>query len=189
MRPPSGFLATDETFIGPSFDESGIRFFLAFNTRWKVFHFLLDETENVADQFMPAKTTDRILIGKRTGFAFYRWGDRKILIGVSARQSRQNTYYDGPFDQLPENFIEGETLREAIIASDPRAKGRIDRLGMYANGESRFLIHPYLPYQRVEDLDVFHRCMILKSVPAGSIRSVSLLTTTRRSGRSRGHWR
>jgi hypothetical protein len=65
---------------------------------------------------------------------------------------------------LPENFIEGETLRDAIIASDARAKGRIDRLGMYANGHSRFLIHPYLPYQQVKDLEVFHRCMTAKSV-------------------------
>jgi hypothetical protein len=164
VKPPPGFLATGETFIGPSFDESGIRFFLVFNKRLKVFHFLLDETVKAADEFAPIKATDRILIGKRTGFAFYRYGGRKILIGVSARQSQLNTYFDGPFDQLPENFIEGEALREAIVAANPRMNGEIDRLGNFSGGNSRYLIHPYLPYRQVSDLMVFHRCATARSV-------------------------
>ena len=44
--------SADETFLGPVFDESGIRFFLVFNSRLKVFHYLLDETAPVADQFV-----------------------------------------------------------------------------------------------------------------------------------------
>jgi len=166
VKPPPGFLRADEDYIGPSFDESGFRFFLVYNRRLKVFHFLLDETAKVPDQFFAAKASDRIQIGKRSGFAFYRYDGRKILIGVSAPQSRLNTYFDGPFDQLPENFIEGETLRDAIVAADPRAKGKIDRLGYYADGMSRYLIHPFLPYWQVSDLAVFHRCEVAKSVPA-----------------------
>jgi hypothetical protein len=166
VKPPAGFLRADEQFIGPSLDESGIRFFLVFNRRLKIFHFLLDETVKVADRLFAAKATDRILIGKRSGFAFYEYDGRKILIGVNERQSRLNTAFDGPFDQLPENFIEGETLREAIVAADPRVKGKIDRLGYYADGMSRYLIHPFLPYWRVGDLSVFHRCAVAKSVPA-----------------------
>ena len=95
-----------------------------FNTRLKVFHFLLDETGVVADEFVPGKTSSQTVIGKRTGFAFYRWDKRKILIGVSERQSRLNTYLDGPFDQLPENFIEGDSLRDAMIAADPGVAAR-----------------------------------------------------------------
>jgi hypothetical protein len=167
VGPPQGLLGADEKFIGPVFDESGIRFFLVFNARLKIFHFLLDETALVADRFSAAKATGRILIGRRTGFAFYRQRDRKILIGVSERQSRLNTAYDGPFDQLPENFIEGEALREAIVSADPGVKGKIDRLGNYTDGSNRYLIHPYLPYRRLSDLTVFHRCAISKSVAAG----------------------
>jgi hypothetical protein len=44
IRPPTGALKSDEEFLGPVFDESGMRFFLVFNRRLKVFHFLLDET-------------------------------------------------------------------------------------------------------------------------------------------------
>ena len=72
-----------------------------------------------------------ILVGKRTGFAYYRDHrlERKILIGVFEQNVRLNNYFDGPFDQLPDNFIEGDTLRQAIIDSDPGLKGKIDRLG------------------------------------------------------------
>ena len=101
------------------------------------------------------KGSEPIQIGKRTGFAFYPFDGRKILIGVDERQSRLNTYLDGPFDQLPENFIEGEALREAILAADPSVKGKIDRLGNFADGLGRYLIHPYLLYRQAGDLAVF----------------------------------
>jgi len=158
VQPPPGYLRADERFLGPVFDESGIRFFLVFNTRLKIFHFLLDETEPVADQFFASKVSGRIVIGKRTGFAFYVSGNRKILIGASKRQSELNTTLDGPFDQLPENFIAGDELRDAMVASDPGVKGAIDRLGNFNDGRGRFLIHPYMLYRQVSDLSVFHRC-------------------------------
>jgi hypothetical protein len=61
VKPPLGLLTADEKFIGPSFDESGLRFFFVFNTRLKVFHYLLDETLGVADAFAPAAGSDRIV--------------------------------------------------------------------------------------------------------------------------------
>ena len=61
---------------------------------------------------------------------------------------RANNYFDGPFDQLPDNFIEGETLRDAILAVRPQLKGQIDRFGSAPDGSIRFMIGPYLPYQR-----------------------------------------
>jgi hypothetical protein len=166
VKPPPGAIRTDEIFLGPVFDESGIRFFLMFNSRLRLFHFILDETTPVADQFATPKGSEPIQIGKRTGFAFYPFDGRKILVGVDERQSRHNTTLDGPFDQLPENFIEGEALREAIVAVDPSAKGKIDRLGNYSDGSGRALIHPYLLYRQAADLAVFARCVASKSVAA-----------------------
>jgi hypothetical protein len=155
-----------EMFLGPVFDESGIAFFLMFNSRLKIFHFILDETRPVADQFFTPKGAAPVQIGKRTGFAFYPFEGRKILVGADARQSRLNTELDGPFDQLPENFIEGELLRDAIIAAEPDARGKIDRLGNYNDGSGRYLIHPYLLYRQVGDLAVFQRCVASKAVAA-----------------------
>jgi hypothetical protein len=164
VKPPPGVLRADETFLGPVFDESGIRFFFLFNSRLKLFHFVLDETTPVTDQFATPKGIEPIQIGKRTGFAFYPFDGRKILVGVDQRQSRLNTTLDGPFDQLPENFIEGDLLREAILAVDPSAKGRIDRLGNFSDGSGRFLINPYMLYRQPGDLAVFARCIASKAV-------------------------
>jgi hypothetical protein len=154
VKPPAGALAPGEKFIGPIFDESAIRFFLVYNSKLKVFHYVLDETMKVADDFFPSRRTDRILIGKRSGFAFYRDRrlDRKILVGVYEGNYRLNTYFDGPFDQLPDNFIEGETLRQAILEVSPGLKGKIDRFGSSPGGEVRYLIKPYASYRTESDL-------------------------------------
>jgi hypothetical protein len=169
VRPPANALAADEKFIGPVFDESGIRFFLVFDTRLKLFHFILDETVKVADQLERSTLTDRIVIGKRTGFAFYRdhLRDRKIMIGAFEGNMVINSYFDGPFDQLPDNFIEGDTLRDAIIAVDPDMKGHIDRFGGWGDGAERFAIDPYVAYRVQDDLAMFDRCATRrKGMPA-----------------------
>ena len=160
VKPPAGALGRDEKFIGPIFDESGIRFFLVYNSKLKVFHYILDETVKVADEFFPSQRSDRILIGKRTGFAFYHdhFLDRKILVGVYEGNYRLNTYFDGPFDQLPDNFIEGETLRQAILEVSPGLKGKIDRFGSSPNGEVRFLIKPYATYRTESELYGVDKC-------------------------------
>lgn len=160
VRPPPSAVAPDEEYIGTTFDESGIRFFLVFDKKLKIFHFILDETIKVADQFEPSPRTDRILVGKRTGFAFYRdrVRNRKILIGAYKPNMLTNAWFDGPFDQLPDNFIQGEALRDALIASDPGLKGHIDRFGGFPGGEERMGIDPYLPYDAVSELDIFDRC-------------------------------
>jgi hypothetical protein len=160
VKPPAGALGRDEKFIGPIFDESAIRFFLVYNSKLKVFHYILDETVKVADEFFPTRRSDRILIGKRTGFAFYRDRllDRKILVGVYEGNYRLNTYFDGPFDQLPDNFIEGETLRQAILEVSPGLKGKIDRFGSSPDGVVRYLIKPYASYQTESQLYGVDKC-------------------------------
>jgi hypothetical protein len=160
VKPPAGSLAPGEKFIGPIFDDSGVRFFLVYNSRLKLFLYILDETEKARETFLPVPRTDRILIGERTGFAYYRDDklDRKILIAVYEDELRLNTHFDGPFDQLPDNFIEGETLRAAILDVRPDLKGKIDRFGRLAGGKVRYAIKPYLGYSDVSELDDFRRC-------------------------------
>jgi hypothetical protein len=165
--PPKHAVAPGEQYLGPVFDESGVRLFLLFNPRLKIFHFVLDETVSLSEPFQIALSTDRILIGTRTGFAYYRdlRRDRKILIGVYEGNSRVNNQFDGPFDQLPDSFIKGEELRSAILAIDPSLKGKIDRFGGSPDGSGRFLIAPYLHYSEQEQLSVFHQCATDKRVP------------------------
>ena len=160
VKPPEGIVLPEERYIGPIFDESAVRFFLLFNAERKVFHYVLDETEGVDDQFESSVHTDRILIGRRTGFAYYRdhRAARKILIGVHESNARVNNYFDGPFDQLPDNFIEGESLRSAILEVEPSLAGQIDRYGAAADGSSRYMIAPYRHYTYEDELLYFHNC-------------------------------
>jgi hypothetical protein len=168
VKPPAAALAPNDQFIGPIFDESGIRFFLVFNARLKLFHYILDETVRPADVFVPAPVGDgRILIGKRTGFAVYRdqHRDRKILIGVYHGNVVANNYLDGPFDQMPDNFIDGDTFRQAILAVVPNFKGRINRYGSFAD-DGRFAVVPYMAYRSPKDLAIFDRCATSRRIPA-----------------------
>jgi hypothetical protein len=167
VKPPPGALSPDDEFIGPVFDESAVRFFLVFNARLKLFHYLLDETVPPADTFVPAPVGGgRILLGKRTGFALYRdqRRARKILVGAYAGNVEANNYLDGPFDQMPDNFIVGDAYRDAIVAAAPQFKGRIDRYGAFEDG-ARFAVQPYMSYRRPADLVIFDRCATSARLP------------------------
>lgn len=187
VKPPAGAVGSDERFLGTIFDESAIRFFLVYNPALKAFHYILDETEKVPDEFFPAKATDRILIGKRTGFAFYRdlRLDRKILIGAFTANSVVNNYFDGPFDQLPENVLEGDTLRDVILQIEPDLKGKIDRLGWFHDGSGQYLVHPYMLYRKERELSVFHTCATSKTVPAAAYYNCFVIDDSRVDGPAR----
>lgn len=167
VKPPENAITAEEIYIGPVFDDSAIQFFLVFNTRLKIFHYILDETVKVNEDFLPARQTDRILIGKRTGFAFYQDDktNRKILIGVFEANARVNNYFDGPFDQLPDNFIQDDVLQKALIEAEPTLAGQIDRFGHYANGSGRVSISPYTYYRSEADLLMFYTCANDANIP------------------------
>jgi hypothetical protein len=170
VKPPAAALAPDDKFIGPIFDESGVRFFFVFNSRLKLFHYILDETVTPADTFVPAPVGQgRILIGKRTGFAVYRdqHRDRKIMIGAFHDNVAANNYLDGPFDQMPDNFIVGDTLRDVILAVAPDLKGKINRYGSFDDG-ARFAIAPYMEYRKPDELLIFDRCATSRRIPRES---------------------
>ena len=167
VKPPAAALAPGDQFIGPVFDDSGIRFFLLFNARLKLFHYILDETIKPADVFEAAPVGDgRILIGTRTGFAFYRdrQRDRKILIGVYRPNVLANNYLDGPFDQMPDNFVQGDAFQQAIVAVEPELKGKINRFGSFAD-DSRVAVAPYMEYGNPKELAIFDRCATSRRIP------------------------
>jgi hypothetical protein len=168
--PPPHAIGPDENYLGPVFDESGMRFFLIFNPKLKLFHYVLDETVKVPDQFRPSTYTNRILIGVRTGFAYYQdlRMNRKLLIGVFEANSRVNNYFDGPFDQLPDSFVKGNELRDAILAVEPSLQGQIDRVGGSFDKSGRYLIGPYATYRSEDQLYPIHACATSKDVPSAN---------------------
>ncbi|MGI9415255.1 MAG: hypothetical protein ACR2PM_16385 [Hyphomicrobiales bacterium] len=160
VRPPTGTMSPDETYVGPVYDEAGIPLYLIYNKALKIFHYVLNESGPVAEIYTPSRVSDRILVGHRTGFAFYidRFRNRKILIGVYQGNSLVNNYFDGPFDQLPDNFIEGDTFKKILEDAFPEIRGKIDRFGNAAGAQSRVLITPYMHYTSQYELTLFSDC-------------------------------
>ncbi len=167
VKPPEGMLNPNEDYLGPIYDESGIQFYLVFNKDLKVFHYILNESGPVPEVFDQSKVSDRIIVGRRTSFAFYKdkKRDRKILIGVFEGNTQLNNYFDGPFDQLPDNFQEGDALRKAILTILPEYEGKLDRWGSLPDGSERYAITPYMYYASVDDLAYFDKCVNDKNRP------------------------
>ena len=95
--------------------------------------------------------------------------NRKILIGVFEANSRVNNYFDGPFDQLPDNFVKGDAMRNAMTTFDPYLRGKIDRYGGLADGSGRVLLAPYTYYRTSADLMPFHQCVGNKRIAAADL--------------------
>jgi hypothetical protein len=155
ILPVRANLTKDEQYVGPVFDESGLKFHLIYNKNVSQFYYILNE-----DYFVPEKLTldkSGLFIGERTQFVFFDDypNNRKILIGVKGENVLRNNWYDGPFDQLPDNYIySGQiVIRPLIEASYPSTKGRISDYGYYQdqNG-SRVAIAPYTVYFSFDDL-------------------------------------
>ena len=84
---------------------------------------------------------------------------------VRGQLPRQQRTIDGPFDQLPDNFIQGDALREAIMAAEPslRARSTDSAVSPTAQGASWSRL---TSITAPADLLPFHRCVTNKHVPA-----------------------
>jgi len=157
--PPELFqLADNEVFIERTLDESGFPFFLLFNTDDNYFFWVLNEEEPVPEDFEPI--TDDILLGRRSGFAFWVDGehqDRKVLATIRSISVTRNDYYDGPFDQLADNYVDQSNVSEWMVRAYPALAGRIDKYGYYTDTEraSRVAISAYGTYYTQADIVAF----------------------------------
>ncbi len=128
VKPPPSLLGADETYIGPVFDESAMQFFLIFNRKLKLFHYVLDETIPIADQLIPIPGSERILIGKRTGFAL-----------LSRRQDRA---------QNPDRSVRGQFARQQLLRRPVRPAARqLHRRRDAARGDPRSRPEPERQYR------------------------------------------
>jgi len=167
--PRKAKLRDDEVFVGPSFDESGLRFFLIFNKTTRHLYWILNEEGFVPENFR--SFTDDILIGDRTEFAFYAdsVNDRKILVGVEGLNVLQNNWYDGPFDQMPDNYVRAGRVkvREYLEADYGYPPGSIDEFGRYVGDRgSRIPVAPYKIYFSKEDLRFVDSCRATNLSPS-----------------------
>ncbi len=158
QEPPKLFdLAPDEVFVMRTFDESGYQFFLLFNTEDNYLFWVLNEEADLPDRLETLQPD--LLAGRRSGFAFYvdsAHQDRKVLAAIRGANATVNNYYDGPFDQLADNYVEETNVAEYLVRAVPTLDGRIDKYGYYLDRESssRVAVSPYFVYfSDLEPLD------------------------------------
>lgn len=173
VPPPAGVLDESERFVARTWDESGLPFYLSYHPASKSFFWILNEEKRVAETF--TELAPDIHVGRRTGFVF--WTDaahasRKILSGVREASVRRNDYYDGPFDQLADNYAAQVPLRESIEDAWPSLKGEIDLYGYYTTGPDkgdRVALTGYLIYPSLEEAVSFTQKAAASASPAAAI--------------------
>lgn len=154
-------LGPDESYVGPVFDESGIRFHLLFDDKENAFFFVLNEEMPAADTYSVHPASNRIEVGNRTGYIFYNDSaqNRRILVGVSYPNIRSNSYFDGPFDQLPDRFVTGERMRDLMERAYPHLRGHIGPRGVYLDSEyMRAMVAPYRRYEMLSEAGILTDC-------------------------------
>jgi len=147
-------LLPGESFVTGVRDESGFAFSLLYHEAACAFYYVLNRALPLPDELAEIRT-DRAhyMIGIRSRFVFYEDAPtgRLILVGVSEREIAENTYFDGPFDQVPPHL----EIREKLEAAYPyvRLRGGIDEHGNFrALKDQRVAISPYQAYDTLRHL-------------------------------------
>lgn len=154
-KPDNLILAPDEVYVGPNFDESGLTFSLIFNSKRKNLFWVLNESMFPVENF----TTygQDVLIGNRTDFAFLKDSlyKRKVLIAVKGENVLSNNWYDGPFDQMPDNYVYDDKIeiKKYLELAYPQHEGKIDKYGNFLkNPERRIPVANYSVYYSTNDV-------------------------------------
>jgi hypothetical protein len=156
-KPKNLKLHDGEVFVERTFDESGFQLVLIYDEKKPAFRFILDPEAPLPDILQPY--APNVLAGRLSGFVFFDEPgmDRKVLFGVDQRNISRNNFYDGPFDQLADNFLKGNSFREKVISVFPSLKGKISFRGDFLdeNGKrksKRVLLAPYRSYNYLSEI-------------------------------------
>ena len=159
-RPRSFVLDQNEVCIQRTFDESGLQWFLLFNREHNYFIWVLNEEELVPELISEFEENSDFYIGRKSGFLF--WNDtthnnRKVLMAIRRASVQRNDYYDGPFDQLADNYAAETNVSEFMQRAYPDTRGNVDTYGYYLDRENslRVAISPYYTYGEHEDIHAY----------------------------------
>ncbi|NQW17323.1 MAG: hypothetical protein HQ478_07530 [Chloroflexi bacterium] len=159
-RPRSFALGPNEVFIQRTFDESGLQFFLIFNRDHNYFTWILNEEEIVPELITEFEDIPDIYIGRKSGFLFWNdveHGNRKVLMAIRRASVQRNDYYDGPFDQLADNYAVETKVAEYMQRAYPDVRDNVDVYGYYLDREEslRVAISPYYTYGEHDDIHAY----------------------------------
>lgn len=149
--PDNLVLLDGEIFLGQAFDESGFYFSLVYSKNFKHFLWVFNEAGN---NWYFINLGQDLFLHPLSSFVFFndRNINRKVLVGVYAWNVQSNNYFDGPFDQLPDNFIHKTKFRTYLEEAYPETKGLVNNRGEYFGRDERVSVMPYLIYGSLNDV-------------------------------------
>jgi hypothetical protein len=159
-RPRLFALDQREVFIQRTFDESGLQFFLLFDRDHNHFLWVLNQEELVPESLLDIEGNPDFVIGAKSGFVFWidrEHGSRNVLAAIRRASVQRNDYYDGPFDQLADNYALETNVSEYMQRAYPNARDNVDVFGYYLDQERalRVGISPYYTYADEDDLHAY----------------------------------
>ncbi len=151
-------LKPEESRVGRAQDDSGVVFELIYNRELNDFYFLLDPKMSVPDTLV--QLAPQTLISRRTGFVYYRamHTQRYVLVAVNAGETRLNSYFDGPFDQLPENDYATLGFWDYVYKVYPDMVGNHTPGGTVSEDGMIFSLRPYRLYDGTSELGFIEMC-------------------------------
>lgn len=156
-------LLEGERLISGIHDESGYYFHLLYYEPARAFYYILNTSRPMPETWTRGKSdTVETWFGARSRFCFIRHAQtgRYILVGVHARNVRQNTWFDGPFDQVPPRL----PIRPFLERAYPYVTlaGGLDAHGNFLMmlGQ-RVAISPYQQYESGPALEEFIARVVL----------------------------
>lgn len=147
-------LRPEEKFVSGVLDESGYYLSLIFHNLTDSFYYVLNEDMPLPESVLPFDPPYAdFQIGSQSRFVFFKdpGSGRRILVGVDREHVRMNSYFDGPFDQVPPDLDIGDM----VTRSYPYVKyrGGVDKHGNFAGVDAqRIAISPYQVYGSLRDL-------------------------------------
>lgn len=147
----------NEEFISKVVDESGINFYLVYNSEINSFYYFLQKQKLFEDL---ENLGQNLFLGLRTDYVYYldSENERFLLTGVNKKNINQNNYFDGVFDQIPPDL----NLRDKIYLVYPDTKknsGLNERWHFIDKKNTRVAIMPYIKYDDLSEiLEQFKIC-------------------------------
>jgi hypothetical protein len=165
VAPQNLKLLPEEEFVSQIFDESGIRFVLLYNTKTSTFYFVINDAVGINEEIQALEGP--FSLGERTGYVYYKDSElnRTQLVAVRNDSIYDNSYFDGPFDQVPPRL----PIKEKLEAAYPYVvyRGGIDEHGNFNNiPGSRVAISPYFDYDAAQDVPVHFSSCVAKIDPS-----------------------
>lgn len=137
-----------EEFISGVRDESGCFFHLIYHKPSRSFYYVLQPDQPLPEPLMRGGSEKIVTwFGAESRFCFIEHvpSRRRILVGVHRREIMENSWYDGPFDQVPPHLPIRDTLNEAYPYVEDA--GGLDEHGNFLEREGqRVAISPYRNY-------------------------------------------